>query len=307
MVQLPHLGRILFGYDPALVLLGLAGFAAFLRNAKARPLALFTLVWAAYFMTNVNDHVRYLLPVALGLAAGAGFLGEALWRHRAGRAVMALAVLVSLVQVARLDLLLNRPDTRADLRQALSTLPPDSDTALDLFAGELPLDAVSLERVASLRELYSREAMRLERLRAAVERDPGVRALPLENVVRLLPREHATSLVPKFKAQWGADLAGLMKDLGLSHIALVDDRPGDPRSELLLDDAPADSNDLSQQGPPWKQPPLKLRALTLPAPMLEITPGSSARAQLPLAMDFPLIDLWKVDRPGPQIRLYVLP
>ncbi|MBL4770298.1 MAG: hypothetical protein JKY61_03965, partial [Planctomycetes bacterium] len=55
----------------------------------------------------------------------------------------------------------------------------------------------------------------------------------------------------------------------------------------------------------------KLDPLRLPAsPMLQVHPGRGdfppASARLPLVMDFPLRDLWAVERPGPVLTLYDL-
>ena len=56
------LTRALIGHDPVLLALGLAGLAACFRMRAARPAVIFALTWAAFFMTNQGDHVRYLLP-----------------------------------------------------------------------------------------------------------------------------------------------------------------------------------------------------------------------------------------------------
>jgi hypothetical protein len=51
-----------------LLLLGLLGLIPALRVRAARPATLFALLWAAYFMPHHNDHVRYLLPLAVRAA-----------------------------------------------------------------------------------------------------------------------------------------------------------------------------------------------------------------------------------------------
>lgn len=309
---LKHLSTVFLGYDPAIILLGLLGLCAAFANRAARPMVLFAMVWGAFFLTNVNDHVRYLLPLAAGLTWCAGFAAERLSQKKAGRILLfSLAGLV-LVQALRLDFVLRQTDTRHSIAESILQLPPGSDVAVGIGGPLLPLDAASLERIAGLRSLYTREANRLERLNAGLITGPTVRALPLQNVVELDLRHHSSQLTESLAKKHGTDLQGALRDLGISHVLLVDITPGDPRTPLITDagipDPPTGMHvdvDLVDGSLP------KLEPLDLPEmPLVSIHPGGGQVApgstRLPLVMGFPLRDLWAVDRPGPTLALYDL-
>ena len=113
---LEKLSRMFVGYDPALVLLALLGLWSALKQRAARPTVIFALVWGAFFLTNVNDHVRYLLPFAAGLTWAAGFACERLWKHRLGQVALLGLLGLSLTQVARFHYVMNQTDTRQSMR-----------------------------------------------------------------------------------------------------------------------------------------------------------------------------------------------
>ncbi|MFT5059187.1 MAG: hypothetical protein ACI89E_001969, partial [Planctomycetota bacterium] len=298
--------------DPAIILLGCLGFLMALANKAARPMVLFATIWGAFFLTNVNDHVRYLLPLAAGLAWCSGFAAEQLHKFKAGRILLLSLAALVLVQAARLDFVLRQDDTRHVIESALLDLPEGSDLAVGFGGPLLPLDAESLQRIEGLRELYSRERNRLERLQAGLMETPTLRALPLFNLVELDLRHHSSQLTAKVAKKHGADLNAALEDLGITHILLVDITPGNPRTPLILDTlAPnkATGMHIDSEGGSGSLP--KLDPLQLPSePILQVHAGRGASApdssRLPLVMDFPLRDLWTVERPGPALTLYDL-
>ncbi|MCA9000451.1 MAG: glycosyltransferase family 39 protein [Planctomycetes bacterium] len=309
---LKHLGSVFLGYDPAIILLGGMGLWMGLQSRIARPMVVFAVVWGAFFLTNVNDHVRYLLPLALGLTWCAGFSAERLQGSKVGRGLLIGLAGLALVQALRLDFVLRQPDTRHGIEQALMDLPVGSDVAIGVNGPVLPLDRSSLRRIADLRDLYGREQQRLERFDAGLVEGPCVRALPLQDVVELDLRHHSSCLTPKLAERFGNDLTGALRSLGSTHFLKVDAQPGNPRSPLVLDALPADEPSeihTLQVGPDGRLP--KLEPLRLAGdPIFQVLPGSSESAapsaRLPLVMDFPLRDLWRVSRPGPALSLYAL-
>ncbi len=305
---LKHLSTVFLGYDPAIILLGLFGLLTSLGNKAARPMVLFALIWGAFFLTNVNDHVRYLLPLAAGLTWCCGFAAERLDRSKAGRIVLATVAGLVLVQALRLDFVLRQTDTRHEIETAMLELPEGSDVAIGIGGPLLPLDQSSLQRISRFRGLYTRESNRLQRLEAGLVTGPTATALPLQNIVELDLRHHSSALIKAVADKHGADLNGALEELGITHVLLVDTSPADPRTPLLLDPTPSDPATGVHKG---DGPLPKLAPLDIPAdPILQVHPGRNASippsARLPMVMDFPLRDLWTVERPGPLLRLYDL-
>ncbi|MDP6410517.1 MAG: glycosyltransferase family 39 protein, partial [Planctomycetota bacterium] len=157
-----------FGYDPALWILAAAGVVGALRSPGARPCALFGLAWAGFFMSLENDHVRYLLPLAVLLAIPAGFAAERLAGGGRGARLALLVLLASpLVASLRLVHVLGSEDTRAEAERTLAqSLPAGALLAVDRYGPTADLNLASLDRLASWRELTTREAHRRTRLAA---------------------------------------------------------------------------------------------------------------------------------------------
>jgi hypothetical protein len=306
------LSTVFLGYDPAILLLGIFGLWGALVNRIARPMVLFACAWGVFFLTNVNDHVRYLLPLAAGLTWASGFAAERLNKSKVGRVVLISMAGLALIQALRLDFVLRQTDTRHGFERALLELPPGSDVAVDIGGPVLPLDGVSLRRIEGLRDLYTRERNRLERLDAGLVEGPSVRALPLQNLVELDPRHHSSQLTASLQERYGADLNAALKALGITHLLLVDTTPADPRTPHLLDslapDAVSGIHPLQSQvdGRLPKLDPIQIPSEAL----MQVQPGAHgtlpASARLPLVMEFPLRDLWSVNRPGPVLTLYDL-
>ena len=289
MRSLGRLSRTFMGYDPALLLLGLAGLPWMLAARVTRAAGLFLVAIAAFFLTNPSDHVRYLLPVAMLLALPAGMAAERLLAQRWGALALAPLLALPLVQALRMGWVLRQTDTRALAEQELARLPAGALVAIDHY-GPLPdLSQAALERLAELRggELRTREAFRLEALRQGwlPPSMAGIDAIQVEDLFELDP-ELRYGVRPALRAR-GDQPAQLLAHLGVTHFLLADRRPAGKlrppleawarEGELLFALNPAGT------GPP---PP---------------------EAFLPTEMDFPLTALWQVERPGPWLELRALP
>jgi hypothetical protein len=299
-----RLSRAFFGYDPAALLLGAAGFLMAWRVRGLRPLLVFTIVWTAFFMTQQSDHVRYLLPTAVFLAWPAGMLAERWMDQRASRIALAAVLVFPLVQVLRFDWLLTRTDTRALGEVLLAQLPADAVIAIDRYGPEADLNERALVRLAELRSrgakagastsldtLRARERHRYERLHAGAvpESQRGVDVVDVEELFtfdsRLKLQATSLELRPEV-SELGATPGDVLRALGATHLALVTRRPGVEPSLL----APL----VAGETPLWRVDPSA--SATFP----------TRECFLPTEMDFPLEGLWTVSRPGPLIELYDL-
>ncbi|MBK7877871.1 MAG: glycosyltransferase family 39 protein [Planctomycetes bacterium] len=297
-----RLSGAFFGYDPVIVLLGLAGFTLAWKEKRARPLMLFALLWAAVFLPQQSDHVRYLLPLAVFLAWPAGMLAER-WLERRPSAIALGALLVfPLAQSLRFDHVLGSRDVRFDAEAKLAELPPGAVVAIDRFGPDVPLSRAALERLERLRgsgaksavegastgdALRSRERRRLELLKAGVATDagPGLDALDVEELLDV--DRDGRVCVKKAFASITTSPRELVLHFGATHVLLVNRRPGvgAPIARELVD---------AGARPVWS-----------------VDPSASAEHPtpecfLPVEMDFPLVGLWTVNRPGPWMALYAL-
>jgi hypothetical protein len=137
MESLTRLVRAVCGYDPLIVALGLLGFWPAWKRRELRAPLVFLVAWAAFFLTNKSDHVRYLLPVVVLLALPAGLAAETWITTRASMAALGLLLCFPLVEVLRFDVLLTREDTRAECEARLHAMPPGSLVALDRYGPEV--------------------------------------------------------------------------------------------------------------------------------------------------------------------------
>lgn len=314
------LTRAFLGYDPVLLLLGLAGMVTALRRRPLVPSMVFVLGWGAFFMTNQNEHIRYLLPMAVLMSLPAGLALERLWAHPAGKVAVGLALALPLVQAARLDVLLRRDDTRTIAASMLRDLPAGSRVAIDVYGPVLPLTLDALETTAALREatgsaLYGREEHRRMMLQAGLPQPLGIDAVRLEDVFEYDLRHGGTWIREGLVEEHGATTADVLASLGVTHLLLVDRTPEDGAPPPLLDPAPARP---LEGAPPGSPPVPKLAPLELDGSVVwQVHPswsdpttsvdGEAIDAHLPTAMPFPLRDLWAVRRPGPQLQLHALP
>jgi len=289
----PRLAVALFGYDPAIVVLGLVGLAFALARRELRAPSIFLVAWSAFFMTNRSDHVRYLLPALVFLCWPAGVIAEELLERKWGTAFLALALLLPTVQCLRLACLLARPDTRAEAETALAALGPGARVAIDRYGPDVDLDRASLVRLERLRTsvgepLRARESRRKRRFEegALPPERAGIDAVHLEELLEFDERARTLDVKSGLSAL-GSDPGAVLRALGVTHLLLVERRPG------------------SRAGSP-------LAALTAGASAVRVFDPSAGRmrtareAFLPTEMDFPLTALWQVERPGPWMALYAL-
>lgn len=292
--SLPRLAGTLFGYDPSIVVLGLVGLAFGLARRELRAPSIFLVLWSAFFMTNQSDHVRYLLPAVVCLCWPAAVLAEELLERKWGTAFLAVALLLPTVQSARLAWLLTRTDTRADAEVELSRLEPGARVAIDRYGPDVDLDRTSLALLERLRTsvdetLRAREARRKERFEVGTvpAGEEGLDAVRVEELFEIDERNGRIE-VKKGLSALGDDPGSVLRSLGVTHLLLVDRRPGSPG------------------GP-------RLQSLASGARAIHVFDPSAGRlrttteAFLPTEMDFPLTALWQVERPGPWMALYALP
>lgn len=289
-----RLSKAFFGYDPLIVLLGLAGFVGAWRVRPIRPLLIFALGWTAIFLPQQSDHVRYLLPISVILAWPAGLIAERwLESPRSKGSAIALGALFafSIAQVLRFDWLMTRPDARVEAEAKLAALPSGARVAIDRHGPELDLSQTALERLSELRAqtyeggLRARERHRLELLRAGVAHG-GIDALELEEILDASPRDKTFGLREDL-ATFAVSPRDALTKLGITHVLLVNKRPGEQQPLLLPLVGTA-------ARPLWVVDPSREGAHTTP------------ECFLPTEMDYPLVGLWSVDRPGPWMGLYEL-
>jgi hypothetical protein len=299
-----RLGRALLGYDPAIVALALVGLVAALRSRSGRVPTLFALGWLAFFTTNQNDHVRYLLPGVALLVVPAAFGAERLLAGgAAARMALALLLCLPLVQSGRLAWLLTRPDTRAVAEVLLAAAPPDGVVAIDRYGPVPAAHAASLERIAQWRSLGARESLAREAIAAGLVEDGAVDWVPLGDLFVFDERHRGWDFAPSRPAALADAVTAdeLLDRLGVTHVLLVDRDTSDDRPSLLVDPQPALPY---ERGPAAGRLAPKLAPLAL-APAPAWTLGElGAEQRLPTELDFPLTNLWRCSQPGPRLALY---
>jgi len=285
--SLARLSRVLAGYDPVLVLLGLLGVVHLARRRGVRGATVFLLATAAFFLTNPSDHVRYLLPVCLLLCLAGGAAAERMVATRTGATALTLLLLLPLVQALRLDFVLVHTDSRALAETRLAELQPGARVAIDHYGPAVDLSQAALVRIGELRgELRTRERVRLGLLESgALADEGGLDAIPVEELFELGPRGEGYRVRERVRAL-GSTPREVLAALGVTHLLLVDRRPGSETGRPL--------QTLASAGP-------SLWTLS-PAPGGRVP----SEAFLPTEMDFPLRALWEVERPGPWMRLVEL-
>lgn len=294
LASFPRLAKALLGYDPALVVLGLAGLCCLRGRRALWPAAIFGVLWGAFFMTQFNDHVRYVAPLTVLLALPAGLAAER-WLDRAPRARWAMPALVALlalplVQALRFDWVLAREDTRAEAeRLVAATLPDGALLALDRYAPPIEPNVQSLRRTEELRvaaggTLYGREQHRLDQLLAGTAADPGVDRVALEDYLTIDERDGEVFVREDLRERFGDDPRALLTELGVTHLLFVN-RLGDHGTNHMI--------------PEW---------IEGREPVFVVNPaGDGARvgeAKLPMEFEFAATAIWRVERPGPWIALY---
>jgi hypothetical protein len=287
-----RLAIALIGYDPVVIVLGVIGIAFAWRVRALRAPVLFTLIWAAFFLTNQSDHVRYLLPVAVLLALPAALVAERWFESGRARALLYVVLAVPLVQAARFDFLMSKSDTRAEAEKRIAELPDHALVAIDRYGPEVDLDRVGLERLLRLRtsrheKLRSREEHRRRLFDRGLvpPHEQGVNAVRVEELFEIDDRKGTVRLREGLESL-GHDAREALHSLGVRYFMIVERRMHGGAKSLF---APlVDGTE----------------------PLLVIDPscGTSRtnEAFLPTEMDFPLCALWTVSRPGPWMAVYAL-
>jgi hypothetical protein len=284
----------LCSYDPILVLVGIAGAVGAWRRPSLRPLCAFAALWAAFFLTQQSDHVRYLLPLTVLFALFGGALFERLWKQGTAGVGVLLLLALPLVQDVRLAQVLQAPDARVEAESRLGALPEGALVAIDRYGPAAALDMESLELLKGLREargesLRTRELWRwrqLELRRAELGRaELGISAVFVEELINFDERSGTLSVRPELTAR-AADPAGLLRELGVTHVLLVDRITGDGSSNLLAPELG------------------ETRAVWVTGPWREgCAPGE---ARLPHELHRAVRTLWSVERAGPRMELVEL-
>lgn len=290
-----RLSQQIAGYDPVVLLLGLAGVLFALRDRRLRGVTLFTLAWALVFMTNHNDHVRYLLPVTVLLALPAGLFVERSWERKGLRVALLALLAFPLVQAARFDWVMMHADTRTLAEERLAHLPSSAHVAIDRYGPVVDLDRAALYTLITLRNtrgraLGAREEFRKREIDSGSPESVGLNAVHIEDVFGFNEENDLTFDRRRQSATLHPELASLGKtptevfaSLGITHYLRVDRRPVEKAPDLLF----------------GAQLPGKVAWTIDPAG----GSGCVGEALLPLEMDFALTGLWCVERPGPLLEL----
>lgn len=295
-----------FGYDPLLVVLGLAGSLGLLLARGARAwsarllVALPGLLLVALFLLYDGSHVRYLMSATPFLAlAAAPLLVRLAGLGGLGRTLAVLGLALPLVQACRLDLLLGRTDTRTLAAQALlDVIGPDELAAVDglgsLYGPPLLPRAETLQAlVEDQRRRATDDAQRgqiwLGRREQRIVEAAAAGLAPTREARHLLPVQRYWRYVSYYPTDflYGAlpvPLAQWMSEWGVDVYVRVDRAPNaEPR-------APVDEFTAAHGRLVW-----------------EISPTGTSppdEASLPTDMSFALTQLWGYERPGPWIRVY---
>jgi hypothetical protein len=128
--------------------------------------------------------------------------------------------------------------------------------------------------------------VRLELLKAGVldASQAGIDAVFAEDLFQL--DRDAAYVVREGARALGATPREVLAGLGATHLLLVDRRPGRPSERPLAELARGREVEWTISPAPGARPP--------------------PEAFLPTEMDFPLVALWAVDRPGPWMQLVAL-
>ena len=287
---------------------------------------MYAAVWAVSLLTHRNGHVSFLAPLAVLLALPAGVCAQRIWLTRP-RWVLVSILLVPLVMSLRYSHVLSQPDTRTVAERKLQEMPDPGRVVIDVDGPQPDMNRVALESLEDLLgrrgvNLSGRQRHRLERLSEGDR--AGLDVLPIEEVLNCEYSASAHAGLPaRFRRRTAhrAHLAG--QDARYTVWPGGDERPWPGGQYVVperLSDLGSDPGELLRalgvrylllaEFNPGREEPHPLLPLTGGnEPTWVVEPGSERldEARLPLEMEFPLVSLWLMDRPGPRLALYELP
>lgn len=277
----------LFGYDPVCLVLGITGLIlAFIHKGLSGArmiLGVFCGFILAFFLIYQNCHIRYMLPLAPGLALGAAYLGDRLaTRFNVKEAwIFIPLVLVGAIQCARMDYLLCLTDTRDIARKWIEiNIPPDTRIAAEGYTAPINPNTESLNYLKEEAGVWLRRKEELVL-------DGKSRLVDVKRYY-LIPMErfyHEQSYWPhQYKLGGEMPIKAFLDDKNVERLMLYDRWPQRERQAPLVEYI-AERCELLQTFSP---------AAT----------DDPAEATLPTDMDFPLTTLWITKRPGPLLKVY---
>ncbi len=280
-------GEATLAYEPAITLLGIIGAVLAARRFRASSPLVLSYPLFHYFMfatTAPSLEQRYMLPAVMMWALPAGLAGSQIgeWLHRklGGRGEASLAVatlalmstcLVSLPSL-RYDWLLSQTDTRTLAKEWIeSNLPAGSQVAVESYPPPLnpDLETLRAQQQAEPGSLGARDKWVLEK------------GLPAGEVAYQLVRLNLVDTSPTVD-----DVTPYLASHPIRYFVVTDFRwKADHQGHLALKTFLERNGQLLHSFPPGKD------ARYVPSDMLN-------------NMEDPLVELWKVDRPGPNIEIY---
>ncbi|MGI5836626.1 MAG: glycosyltransferase family 39 protein [Chloroflexota bacterium] len=272
-------------YEPAITILGLIGAVLTLRRFPATAPLVLSYPLFHYFMfatTSPSLEQRYMLPAVVIWALPAGFAGAELVKRCLGDgskprfSITAMAIVILTILVAipsiRYDELLARTDTRTLAKEWIEkNIPASSDIAVESYSPPLTPDLETLraQNAAAPQSLGARDQWLLEK------------GLPPGETAFRLSRLNLIDTSPKVD-----NLSAYLANHPHQYYVVTDFR--------------------------WKsehQGHLGLRAyLARYGRLIATISPSQDEGYVPSDilnnMENPLLELWKVERPGPMIEIY---
>lgn len=296
--RVKEIGLGFVSYEPALLLLVAAGFAlgARLRPARGRRWValLYPAVILAVFLFYEGGHTRYLTTAVPFLCVLGGVAADRLLAQRgAWRAIAALLLVFPLVQAARLDWVMTRPDTRTEFLAAIAAkVPADSTIAVEGYGPPLRFSPRAVELLGRYGEFASRsEQQEASGITPIDAGRPPYAVVPLERFYMYAsawPQQWSHAPAGTSGAAAEKPIGDFLDEVGARYLVTVDRNPGAPRNSALDALVAERGESLAQLLPYVGDPPL------------------AAEARLPMDPDLPGLAIWGVDRPGPALQLWRL-
>ncbi len=293
-------GEATLAYEPAITLLGILGAVMAVRRFRSTAPLILSYPLFHYFMfatTAPSLEQRYMLPAVVMWALPAGMAATEMgrWAHdrmastptgkgihtsvkasgARGAALAAIALtLTALVSLPalRYDWLLSQPDTRTMAAAWIeANLPPSSQVAVESYPPPLnpDLETLRAQQQAEPRSLGARDQWVLEK------------GLPAGETAYQLVRLNLVDTSPKVD-----NVTPYLATHPIRYFVVTDFRwKSDHQGHLAL------KTYLARNGRLLRSFPAGRDASYIPSDMLN-------------NMEDPLVELWKVERPGPTIEVY---